>query len=487
MKTDLLQELIQSLSSAEKRYFTLYATRHITEEPNPYVLLFRLLDKRKAINQADFEKEYQAKVGLKKFKNIKSYLGKLVLESLEGFYKENDIEIKLGSYYNQAKIMIKKGLYNQSSTLIQKGSTLAQKHGYNNYVAMFQFLQLKYFSLIKINFNKNKLIENTEKLYESIHQYLDIQKEEIDVYVWLNKLYHYARSKPKIRAQLDFPTLTELQNKFDRFECYTVAGQIVHSELLAIRNNQEGRIEDGYKIREQMHQKLKPLKIKGDDKNTYCNFLLNFAAAALMLQQYQRFNELLDELYVFFQANYTSDLSISKDILLRFFILKLEHLIVIEKLIELEKLLQEAVDYTSKYIAALNPVLLKVVQLSIIESYLKLKDYNACLNSISAYWDCYKDDANIASRIKVDFMMITCHYELENFQFLENYIKTLKRKKYNDANFSTFLNAIQKACKSPSRTERKQVFINLRAHFIEAYKNSPYELNKLLAWVDKYT
>lgn len=484
MKTDLLQELIQSLSKAEKRYFTLYATRYLAEDQNPYILLFRLLDKQKKLSQVIFEKAYGEQITAKKFKNIKSYLNKLVLDSLEGYYKEKDIEIQLSAYYNQGKILLKKGLYKQANNLFQKGITIAKKHGYNHYVAMFQFLQFKNFSLIKINFVKNDLIANTTELYESINKHLTAYREEVAVYSWLNNIYSSIRVDPQYKAK-ELSTPGAMTTLFQHADLYTTAGQIAHSELLAVVNIQNNQVDEGYWIREKVYQKLQKSGVKDVDNNAYCNFLLNFSVAALRIQKNEKCNELLDIMYAFFQTNHKSDFTISKDSLLRYFIIKIETFIVRQELEKLKQIIKEVKDYIKQYETILNLVLIKVIQQSIAEAYLLLDDYDACLTEINDYWQRYTQETNERSKIRVNFIFIVCHYKLGNDQFLENYIKKLKRKKYEYTSFIVFMKAVEKACKVPDRRAKKEIFRTLKKYLQEEYKENLYELGKLIVWVDR--
>ena len=58
MKTvsEELFQLIKSLSKQEKRYFKLYASRHVIGEKNKYVQLFDAIDKQAAYNEEKIKK-----------------------------------------------------------------------------------------------------------------------------------------------------------------------------------------------------------------------------------------------------------------------------------------------------------------------------------------------------------------------------------------------------------------------------------------------
>ncbi|HHG85707.1 MAG TPA: hypothetical protein ENJ82_13245, partial [Bacteroidetes bacterium] len=82
MKTqDDLYQLVTSLSRAEKRYFKIYANRHVIGKQNKYVMLFDLLDRQKSYDANLLRKKYPGS----NLSSDKNYLKKLLLKSMRAY------------------------------------------------------------------------------------------------------------------------------------------------------------------------------------------------------------------------------------------------------------------------------------------------------------------------------------------------------------------------------------------------------------------
>ena len=82
-----LHELVNSLSGSEKRYFTIFASKHSSSKStkiNKYIQLFNIIDKQSfydenAIKQAIYPNQ---KIESRKFSELKHYLYELILQFL---------------------------------------------------------------------------------------------------------------------------------------------------------------------------------------------------------------------------------------------------------------------------------------------------------------------------------------------------------------------------------------------------------------------
>lgn len=135
-KKDALFELIHSLNMNEKRYFSLFASRHTIGDKNNYLRLFEVLNKQKEYNDKPllhlFHKGSTFPEGrtfaVKNLQFNKQYLYKLILKSLASCYAENTVKRKLRSSLNQMEILMERGLYEQCEKLIAKTKELAKKY-----------------------------------------------------------------------------------------------------------------------------------------------------------------------------------------------------------------------------------------------------------------------------------------------------------------------------------------------------------------------
>lgn len=122
-----LFELIKSLSGSEKRYFKLFATRHVIGESNVYASLFDLIDKQDIYD----EKKILAadkKIKANQFHNIKKYLYDIILKSLNSYYINDTNDTKVRQMIHQVKILYEKTLYSHAEKIIRKAKKIIIAH-----------------------------------------------------------------------------------------------------------------------------------------------------------------------------------------------------------------------------------------------------------------------------------------------------------------------------------------------------------------------
>jgi len=114
--TEPLSELIHSLSKADKRFFSLFADREKGDKI--YLQLYNDLK----------NKNPDRNVSSHQLPDLKKYLYKLLLSSLHTQYAETTIDFKLYKLLHLAGVLLYKGLYAQTHTLIRKAKKLAYLH-----------------------------------------------------------------------------------------------------------------------------------------------------------------------------------------------------------------------------------------------------------------------------------------------------------------------------------------------------------------------
>lgn len=127
MDKDKLFKLIKSLNGAEKRYFSIWCTRHYGKEKNMTLLLFQDLVKQKVFNQKIFLKKFHHKPYTKNFRFAKHFLFKQILRCLHSFHAGRNIETQLSEMLDHADILSNKGMVAESIELLHNASALALK------------------------------------------------------------------------------------------------------------------------------------------------------------------------------------------------------------------------------------------------------------------------------------------------------------------------------------------------------------------------
>lgn len=124
-KQEPVFDLIKSMSKAEKRNFKLYATRLSGNQDAKFLNLFDVLD--------SFEEYDEAKVlercSIKKeqLPNAKAHLSKQLLISLRLLNVQHSVPMQLREQLDFAHILYDKGLYKQSTKVLDKAYDLAVK------------------------------------------------------------------------------------------------------------------------------------------------------------------------------------------------------------------------------------------------------------------------------------------------------------------------------------------------------------------------
>ncbi len=173
MKTVSLElfQLIKSLSKQEKRYFKLFAARHVIGKENKYVQLFDAIDKQQAYDEVKIKKKFVGQTFIKQLHVTKNYLYRLILNSLRQYHESNS-EDPFPVLMRNAQILFKKGLIQQSEKILDKAMKSATENE--------RFLQV-----LEVYRWKHQII-NSRNDVKGLEQYVnvDFQKEIgiLDIY-----------------------------------------------------------------------------------------------------------------------------------------------------------------------------------------------------------------------------------------------------------------------------------------------------------------
>ena len=125
--SDVLFNLIKTLTKAEKRNFKLYANRTQSRSGLKFIQLFDILDKQRELDDDQVLKKIS---GLKKnqLANMKQHLYRQILKSLRLIHLQKNVEIEIREQIDYAHILYGKGLYMQSLKLLDRIRTTAHQN-----------------------------------------------------------------------------------------------------------------------------------------------------------------------------------------------------------------------------------------------------------------------------------------------------------------------------------------------------------------------
>jgi len=171
-----LQQLINSLSPTEKAYFRKFAGRHYKDN-STFKKLFDEMESAASSNENYSEERIRERFKNEKFiKQLpvtKIYLYNNILKSLNLYYSEDNIDLKLNLLINNATILYKKELYSQSLKMISKAKALAEK--YDKPVKLLEAIQAERLAL-RINSSLNEVSRELMDNYEEEQEVLGKMK-----------------------------------------------------------------------------------------------------------------------------------------------------------------------------------------------------------------------------------------------------------------------------------------------------------------------
>jgi len=126
-KSQEVFNLIKSLSTAEKRNFSLHINRARSTGDVMFIHLFDILEKRKTYNEKEVLIELD-NISKNQFSNLKRHLYSQIISSLRVAHKEKRANFKVREYLDYAYILYGKGLHLQSLKILKKARTLASKN-----------------------------------------------------------------------------------------------------------------------------------------------------------------------------------------------------------------------------------------------------------------------------------------------------------------------------------------------------------------------
>ncbi len=212
--SDELYKLVKSLSQSEKRFFKIYASRHVIGNGNDYVRLFDAIALQKNYNEETLREKFKGEPFLKRFAAVKNYLHQLIIKSMRSFHSASTIDIELKEMLIDIDFLYQKGLYKQCQKLHLKAEKLAMATDKKN--RLLEILEWKAKLLQVTNnesdldeFHKNVFIEES-KILNTIKFSLQLKSEVLDIFTTIRK-------KGFARSAEDLERMKEVVNKYNKY------------------------------------------------------------------------------------------------------------------------------------------------------------------------------------------------------------------------------------------------------------------------------
>ena len=240
------------MTPSEKRHFRLAqapgrGTDRDAGPDNRYMQLFDVLEGQSSFDDAAAMRA----IGLRsraRHARIKNYLYRVILQSLEDYYRDQSVDAQFHHLINQIEILMGKRLYKQAGKALRKAAKLAEEKGIGLYEVLVERLdierlvQSESFRQLEAHFEAYE--QRKEYLVRKSEDYLDLVMIKGKI-IWLLR-YDGAEPSERHREWLDELSRHDMLNKIKYPE--DVEFLLYYYNLNGLVSGLLGRDEDDYRF-----------------------------------------------------------------------------------------------------------------------------------------------------------------------------------------------------------------------------------------------
>jgi hypothetical protein len=200
--SDQVHKLIQSLTSAEIRYFKIFSSRHYDANDTHYVKLFDAIAGQGQYDEAAILEKFKKEKFIKLFSITKARLYESVMRSLDMFHAASSVDAELKREIHYAEILYKKTLYDLCAKTLASAKKFAQK--YERYSALHDIYLWEKKLIEKDNYSGkteediNTFLNEDTLIGEKINSFNDHWNIKSRLFMILNK-QGKARTKDELQ------------------------------------------------------------------------------------------------------------------------------------------------------------------------------------------------------------------------------------------------------------------------------------------------
>lgn len=488
--TDELFQLVKSLEKAEKRNFKLFVQRNATSSDMKTVQLFDALDKLEDYDEEALLKRYPD-IKKQQLSNLKGYLYRQILASLRILKDDNNIQLQLHELMDYSRILYDKGLYLQSLKTLDKVKEYAKEQHQVTYWLQTLIFEKKIEALYITRSMENRaetLAREVEEAGDRLNMMNRLSNLSLQLYSWYINLGHARGDKDRIAVKAFFesnlPANAGLYQGFYEkhylYESFCWYGFILQDLLMYYRYCQKW--VDAFEQEPLMKKVDTPLYIKG---------LHNLLNAHFVLQNYEKFNGVLERFEHFYhskQARSNDNNRVQSFIYL--YTAKLNKHFLEGSFTSGLRLIPEIEAGISEFSLKMDRHRILIFYYKIACLYFGKGDNEKAieyLNRIINWKVDLRTDLHCYSRL----LHLIAHYELGNYDLLEYLVKSVYRFMAKMQNLSVVEEEIFRFLKKSFHLDKKQVkaaFIALKGK-LEKYKDNPLESRSfmyldIISWLE---
>ena len=477
---DHLFYLIKSLSKSEKRYFTLDAQKS-GRKNSRYLALFHAINQQEVYSEIPLKKEFGRKLG-----DDKARLYEAILRAMRDYQSKKSYKTRIKELLTDAKILFERKLYEQSQNRLEEAKSLA--------------LELQdHLAVLEINLRQQQLTtefpsknygEQIELLITENKQHLEILNYELKLHEYYHQLAVDIRQYP---VKLNEQQLAELEGKYTSIlsaESPTNASFTARRRFYQIRAMYNRLSGDQKEMFEAFKEVLKSWD--GLEKNRQEDFFLFMVDASNVLfatfqdaSQLDTFSELLGELESLSPpSTYGQRFLFERVSIYRLLYLINTRNSVIDGAV---KKITEGLRQFDLNASAELSILFNLIILLFLNG--RYEDCQPWIDKVISSRKRYRHTRqDIQEGVRILKLIVT--YQLDDFQKIENTLRTIKR--YFDQNKnSVFYNFHQELHKtmqglmSAIPGEEKGILLEFKRRIQEQKIKAPNGLDELaVVWIE---
>ena len=418
-----LFELIKSLNPAEKRYFKVFAKRHVKGDVNNYVLLFNAIDKQIVYDESKLLKKFQNKGLFRHFSSEKNYLYKLILKSMNAYELDKTTDAKIREQIGFITFLHRKRLFQQALKQLDKTKKLAIKYEHHYYLTQILHLETGIIhNAHELEYQKrlsNNQVEMQEALQKAnlLHQHQTLFGEVF----WKNNKRLFASNEEQINyfrkvSQSDLLQKTASSTDFQI--------QKIRYQTLQICYLQTHQLTKSYEYAQELIQlyEVHPHFLKYFSSEyiaalgniiVSCYHLGDWEGVYQTIQKMRKIQtQSISEQIHIFETTYNAEIAYYQN--------KEQF----DKVKELLVVIGQKLHHYGKKIRQPN-LLIWYYNLSGLHFF--LRDFPKALEFINHFFDLYTSGVREDTYNKAIYLNLLIHWELGNHQLLESLVRTAER------------------------------------------------------------
>lgn len=476
-KLDSLLILINSMDSAEKRYFQMNTKMH--EGKKDYNLLFDLIQQSDATTDT-IKTKYKKQKPNASLEITCIHLYNLLLEKLSRKDAEKDIELQILKAYQQAKFLFNRNLYSDAYQIIEKYKTIALEFEFFSPYLMLAKLEIRLYNQLEfIDMNENTLVKLQSKI-DSVSR----QQRAIENHTGLYNLISIRQIKEgTIRSEAEKEKLNDLAFN----ELQAVSGQtknsfeaqklhlLFQSAYFMKTANPKSSLKVYYELNELFENNH---NLWGNPPHLYLNHLKGILNNLRWFGHYSEMPFFIEKMKVVLYNQPLGKNFIQNLIYLFESLILTDQQKYKEALVHLEKQGIELLEKSTSQPFVSRAEL--VLQISTV--YFWNKEYKKALKIIRPLLNVGKPFLQFSQIKTIRFLNILIHYELNDFDYLDSEIRSFERDLVKRNKYFKSEEIILKGIKQCSKENNREKSIkNMREQIekLEQLKTDPFE-NHLL-------